>query len=82
MHFANSAEEALDRLRANEPICLRFFPLSNAGHGRAAVAQRDQAAIPRLPVLMVTGYRDEERHRRVSELGAANFPGGLSISTN
>src|SRR5262245_965377 len=44
----------------------------HARDGRAAIAQRNQARFPDLPVMMVTAYGDDER-RQAAECGAAEF---------
>jgi CheY-like chemotaxis protein len=75
MHFADSGEEALERLSGDiEPALIAVLSdIQHARHGRSAIARRDQTAVPDLPVMMVTAYGDDERRHRASELDAAQF---------
>jgi CheY-like chemotaxis protein len=75
IHFANSGEDALDKLASGvEPTLIAI--LSNINMPRmdgldllGAVKRH----YPELPVMMVTAYGDDERRRRAKELGAVEF---------
>jgi len=69
----------LRRERKGEPQC-SFDPeriieecAPLARHGRAAITRRDQAAVPDLPVMMVTAYGDDERRLRAAEYAQQIF---------
>jgi two-component system, response regulator, stage 0 sporulation protein F len=75
LHYAASGEEALDKLGSGiEPQLIVILsdinmPGMDGLELLAAIKQRR----PDLPVMMVTAYGDDERRRRASELGAAEF---------
>jgi two-component system, response regulator, stage 0 sporulation protein F len=75
LHYAASGEEALDKLGSGiEPTLIVILsdinmPGMDGLELLAAIKQRR----PDLPVMMVTAYGDDERRRRASELGAAEF---------
>jgi CheY-like chemotaxis protein len=67
VHFAASGVEALDRLAGGiDPELLVILSTQHAGPGRADTAGRGQKTVPDLPVMMVTGYGDDERRRRAN----------------
>jgi CheY-like chemotaxis protein len=68
LHFAPSAEAALDQLA--DGIRPRLIViLSDINMPLREIKRR----WPDLPVMMVTAYGDDERRRRASEYGAAEF---------
>jgi len=75
MHFAASGEAALEQLADGiEPTLIVILsdinmPGMDGLQLLAAIKQR----FPELPVMMVTAYGDDERRRRASDLGAAEF---------
>jgi two-component system, response regulator, stage 0 sporulation protein F len=75
IHFANSGEMALEQLSSGiEPTLIVILsdinmPGMDGLHLLEAIKQR----FPDIPVMMVTAYGDDERRRRASELGAAEF---------
>ena len=75
MHFANSGEDALHQLANGiEPQLIVILsdinmPGMDGLHLLGEIRQR----FPGLPVMMVTAYGDDERRRRASDLGAAEF---------
>ena len=75
LHFASSGEEALRRL--DEPIrpdlLVILSDINMPGMDGLTLLQRVKQRWPELPVMMVTAYGDEERRRRASEFGAAEF---------
>jgi len=75
LHFANSGSEALSLLAADvEPELLVVLSDINMPEmdGLKLLGEIKQR-FPDLPVMMVTAYGDDERRRRASDLGAANF---------
>jgi CheY-like chemotaxis protein len=75
LHFAASAEAALDHLRSDErrdPL-LVLSDVNMPGTDGLALLQAIHDEWPLLPVLMVTAYGDEERRRRAAALGATDF---------
>jgi two-component system, response regulator, stage 0 sporulation protein F len=75
MHFANSGEEALDQLTgAIEPELLAVLSdINMPGMDGLELLGEIKQRFPDLPVMMVTAYGDDERRRRASDLGAAEF---------
>jgi CheY-like chemotaxis protein len=75
LHFAYSAEEALKKLGEGiEPQLIVILSDSNMpGMDGLTLLREIKQRRPDLPVIMVTGYGDDERRRRVSEYGAAAF---------
>jgi CheY-like chemotaxis protein len=75
MHFAQSGEDALQQLANGiEPQLIVILsdinmPGMDGLHLLAEIRQR----FPDIPVMMVTAYGDDERRRRASDLGAAEF---------
>ena len=75
MHFAASGAEALDRLAGEiQPTLIAVLidinmPGMDGLELLAAIKQR----FPNLPVMMVTALDDDDRRRRVRELGAFEF---------
>jgi CheY-like chemotaxis protein len=75
LHFAASAEAALDHLRSDErrdPL-LVLSDVNMPGTDGLALLQAIHDEWPALPVMMVTAYGDEERRRRAAALGATDF---------
>lgn len=75
LHFAASGEEAL-RLLANGIIPHLIVILSDInmpGMDGLTLLHHVKQEHPTLPVMMVTAYGDDERRRRASEYGAAQF---------
>ena len=75
MHFAASAEEALgkmdDGIRPELIVVLSDINMPGMdGLGLLREVKRRNAE---LPVIMVTAYGDDERRRKASEYGAAEF---------
>jgi DNA-binding NtrC family response regulator len=75
LHFASSAEAALDHLRcdARRVPMLVLSDVNMPGTDGFALLQAIHDEWPGLPVLMVTAYGDDERRRRAAALGAADF---------
>src|SRR3954471_4624404 len=75
MHFAGSGEQALDILAGEiRPELIAILSDINMPgmDGLQLLAEIKQRR-PDLPVMMVTAYGDNERRRRVAELGAFEF---------
>ncbi len=75
LQFAFSAAEALDRLAADiEPAPIVILSdINMPGMDGLALLREIRARRPDLPVMMVTAYGDDERRRRATEMGAADF---------
>ena len=75
LHFACSAEEALDKLaRGIEPeLGVMLSDINMPGMDGLALLREVKESRPDLPVIMVTAYGDEGRRRRAKEYGAAFF---------
>jgi CheY-like chemotaxis protein len=75
MHFANSGAEALEKLAEGiEPTLIVILSdINMPGMDGLTLLHEVKAKQPDLPVMMVTAYADNERRRRASDLGAAEF---------
>jgi CheY-like chemotaxis protein len=75
LHFACSAEEALDKLaRGIEPELIAMLSdINMPGMDGLTLLREVKESRPDLPVIMVTAYGDDERRRRAKEFGAAFF---------
>jgi CheY-like chemotaxis protein len=75
MHFATSGEQALERLAGEiEPqLIVILSDINMPGMDGLTLLDEIKRRFPDLPVMMVTAYGDNERRRRASELGAAEF---------
>ena len=75
LHFALSAEEALDKLEDGiEPeLIVVLSDINMPGMDGLTLLERIKQRLPDIPVMMVTAYGDEDRQRRAHELGAADF---------
>jgi CheY-like chemotaxis protein len=75
MHFANSGEDALEKLGHGIAPTLRVI-LSDTnmpGMDGLTLLREVEARRPDLPVMMVTAYGDDERRRVAEQYGAAEF---------
>jgi CheY-like chemotaxis protein len=75
LHFACSAEDALDKLAGGiePPLIVILSDINMLGMDELALLREIKERRPDLPVIMVTTYGDDERRRRASEYGAAEF---------
>ena len=75
LHFACSAEEALEKLENGiEPqLIVILSDINMPGMDGLALLREIKCRRPELPVMMVTAYGDDERRRSASEHGAAEF---------
>jgi two-component system, response regulator, stage 0 sporulation protein F len=75
MHFANSGEEALEKLVGGiEPTLIVILSdINMPGMDGLTLLREVKARQPELPVMMVTAYGDDERGRLAEEYGAAQF---------
>jgi len=75
LHFALSGEEALEKLGAAiEPqLIVILSDINMPGMDGLSLLREVKTRQPELPVMMVTAYGDDERRRRASEYGAAEF---------
>jgi len=75
LHFAGSGEEALHQLdqEIRPQLIVILSDINMPGMDGLALLRAVKQRRPRLPVMMVTAYGDEERRRRASEYGAAEF---------
>ena len=75
MHFAASADEALGKLDDGirpEPVVV-LSDINMPSMDGLELLQEVKRRRAELPVIMVTAYGDDERRRRASEYGAAEF---------
>lgn len=75
MHFAHSGDHALQLLDDEiEPELLAVLSdINMPGMDGLQLLGEIKQRFPELPVMMVTAYGDDERRRRASDLGAAEF---------
>ena len=75
LHFAGSGDEALDKLTAGikPQLIVILSDINMPGMDGLALLREIKQQRPDLPVIMVTAYGDDERRRRASEFGAAEF---------
>ena len=75
MHFAASGEQASDLLAGEiQPTLIVILSdINMPGMDGLTLLGEIRQRFPDLPVMMVTAYGDDERRRRASELGAAEF---------
>ena len=73
LHFAYSAEEALAKLGIEPQLIVILSDINMPGMDGLMLLREVKGRRPDLPVIMVTAYGDEERRRRASEYGAADF---------
>jgi len=75
MRFAQSAEEALERLASPEDasLILVFSDINMPGMSGLDLLPRIRAVYPDVPVIMVTAYGDADTRRRALECGASGL---------
>jgi CheY-like chemotaxis protein len=75
LHFAQSGEEALERLAQGiEPqLIVILSDINMPGMDGLTLLRTIKTRRPDLPVIMVTAYGDDERRRVAGEYGAAEF---------
>jgi CheY-like chemotaxis protein len=75
LHFAYSGEEALAKLAGEiEPqLIVILSDINMPGMDGLALLREIKTRRPELLVMMLTAYGDDERRRRASEYGAAEF---------
>ena len=75
MYFANSVETALEQVSNGiEPTLIVILSdINMPGMDGLRLLEAIKKLYPCLPVMMVTAYGDDERRRRASSLGAAEF---------
>jgi CheY-like chemotaxis protein len=75
MHFAVSAEDALGKLDdgVQPELIVILSDINMPGMDGLGLLQEVKRRHASLPVIMVTAYGDDERRRRASEYGAAEF---------
>jgi CheY-like chemotaxis protein len=75
LHFACSAQEALDKLACGiQPqLIVILSDINMPGMDGLTLLREIKQRRPDLPVIMVTAYGDDERRRRAGEYGAADF---------
>jgi CheY-like chemotaxis protein len=75
LHFAYSAEEALEKLDTGvrPQLIVILSDINMPGMDGLALLREIKRRWPDLPVMMVTAYGDEERRRHADEYGAAQF---------
>jgi CheY-like chemotaxis protein len=75
MHFAFSAEDALSKLAdgIRPELIVILSDINMPGMDGIGLLREIKQRRADLPVIMVTAYGDDERRRRASEYGAAEF---------
>jgi CheY-like chemotaxis protein len=75
LHFAGSAEEALQMLAdgIRPQLIVILSDINMPGMDGLGLLREVKKSRPEIPVMMVTAYGDDERRRRASEYGAAEF---------
>jgi CheY-like chemotaxis protein len=75
VHFAYSSGEALTLLSEGvaPPLIVILSDVNMPGMDGLDLLGEIKHRWPKLPVIMVTAYDDDERRRRASELGALEF---------
>ena len=75
LHFADSAEEALQMLAdgIRPQLIVILSDINMPGTDGLSLLREVKKLRPEIPVMMVTAYGDDERRRRASEYGAAEF---------
>jgi len=75
MHFANSGEDALEKLVGGiEPALIAILSdINMPGMDGLTLLGEVKKRWPDMPVMMVTAYGDSERRRMAQEHGAADF---------
>ena len=75
MNFANSGEDALEKLVGGiEPALIAILSdINMPGMDGLTLLGEVKKRWPDMPVMMVTAYGDDERRRRADEHGAAEF---------
>jgi CheY-like chemotaxis protein len=75
VHIANSGEMALEQLSGGiEPeLIVILSDINMPGMDGLQLLGEVKQRFPAMPVMMVTAYGDDERRRRASDLGAAEF---------
>ena len=75
LHFAASGEEALEQLQGEiEPeLIVILSDINMPGMDGLQLLREVKELWPKLPVMMVTAYGDDERRSRAREYGAREF---------
>lgn len=75
IHFAQSAEQALDMLGGDirPELIVILSDINMPGMDGLGLLREVKTQRADLPVIMVTAYGDDERRRRATELGAREF---------
>jgi CheY-like chemotaxis protein len=75
LHFAGSGEAALQMLAEGirPELIVTLSDINMPGMDGLALLRQIKERWPSLPVMMVTAYGDDERRRRASKYGAAEF---------
>jgi two-component system, response regulator, stage 0 sporulation protein F len=75
LHFAESGEDALQLLRKGirPELILILSDINMPGMDGLQLLHEIRRGWPRLSVMMVTAYGDDERRRRAAEEGAIDF---------
>ena len=75
IHFAQSAEQALDMLGGGirPELIVILSDINMPGMDGLGLLREIKVLRADLPVIMVTAYGDDERRRKASEFGASEF---------
>jgi len=75
IHFAQSGQDALDQIDQgiHPELIVILSDINMPGMDGLGLLRRIKEQRADLPVIMVTAYGDDERRRKASEFGAAEF---------
>jgi len=75
LHFADSAEEALQMLAdgIRPQLIVILSDINMPGMDGLSLLREVKKSRPEMPVMMVTAYGDDERRRQAQKFGAAEF---------
>ena len=75
IHFAQSGQEALDQIDQgiHPELIVILSDINMPGMDGLGLLRKVKEQRADLPVIMVTAYGDDERRRKASEFGAAEF---------
>jgi CheY-like chemotaxis protein len=75
MEFANSAPAALEQVKAiaDPSLILILSDINMPGMSGLEMLTEVKAARPKVPVIMITAYGDDETKRKAAEKGAAGL---------
>jgi CheY-like chemotaxis protein len=75
LEFANSARDALERAKAiaDPSLILILSDINMPGMSGLEMLPKVKAALPNVPVIMITAYGDDATRKKAMELGAVGL---------